>query len=85
MRFAYFLVLLLVLVPLVVFAFQNDGLVEVRFLNQSISFALSLVVAIVYVLGMVSGSSLVGIVKRSFEHVTEPRHRQASAPTAPPS
>ena len=83
MRFVYFLVLLLVVVPLVVFAVQNGELVQVRFLDQSISFALSLVIGIVYLLGMVSGSTLVGLLRRSFQHVTENRHSQAVPPTTP--
>jgi lipopolysaccharide assembly protein A len=81
MRYLYLLLLVIVLAPIVVFAVQNHDPVTVWFLNQSVTFALSLVIGLVYLLGMVSGSSLVGLLTRTYQHVTEPRHGQAAPPT----
>jgi hypothetical protein len=82
MRFLYFLVLVIVLAPLVLFAVQNDEIVPLRFswapyFDLSSSQPLSLVIAVVYVLGMVSGSSLVGLLRRSFRGLTERREHKA--------
>jgi len=70
MRFFYFLVLMVILAPILVFAFQNQGETELHFLKQSVVYPLSLVIGAVYLLGMLSGSTLVGFLKRSFGRVT---------------
>jgi uncharacterized integral membrane protein len=78
MRFFYLLVLVLILTPLVIFALENTENISLRFsvaslVDWSTSQPLSLVIAAVFVLGMLSGSSLVGLLRRSFRHVTEGR------------
>jgi uncharacterized integral membrane protein len=82
MRFLYFLVLVLVLAPLVFFAVQNDEVVPLRlswppYFDQSFSQPLYLLIAAVYLLGMLSGSSLVGLLRRSFHGLTERQERKA--------
>ena len=72
MRRAVCLVILLVLVfAIVAFALQNDSAITVRFLDWALTYPLSLVVAVVYLLGMLSGSSFVGLFRRTVHHVTE--------------
>jgi uncharacterized integral membrane protein len=71
MRVFYFLVLLIILAGIGVFAIQNHEPTMITFFNQSISCPLSLVIAAAYVLGMLSGWTVVGFLKRSIERVTE--------------
>jgi lipopolysaccharide assembly protein A len=69
MRFVYLLILLLALAAVVVFAVQNNEAVTLQFLDRSVTCALPLLVAIVYLLGMVSGWTVVGFLRRSVNKV----------------
>jgi uncharacterized integral membrane protein len=71
MRLFYFLILLLIVAALVVFVVQNNEEVTLNYLNRSISSPMVLLIGAVYVLGMLSGWTVVGILKRSFQRVTE--------------
>ena len=73
MRFVYFLILLVVLAAVVVFAMQNNETVTLRYLDRSVTSSLPLLIAAVYLLGMVSGWTVVGFLKRSLQRVTERR------------
>jgi putative membrane protein len=73
MRFVYFVLLLLALAAVVVFAMQNNETVTLRYLDRSITCALPLLVAVVYLLGMVSGWTVIGLLRRSLRQVTERR------------
>ena len=73
MRFVYLLILLFTLAAVVVFAVQNNETVTVRYLDRSITCALPLLVAVVYLLGMVSGWTVIGLLSRSLRGVTERR------------
>ena len=73
MRLVYLLILLLVLAAVVVFAVQNNQEVTLRYLDQSLSTTLPAVIAVVYVLGMFTGWTVVGFLRRSFRRVTERR------------
>lgn len=73
MRFICFLILLVVLVAVVVFAVQNNETVTLKYLGSSISTSLTVLIAAVYVLGMVSGWTVIGFLRRSLRRVTEPR------------
>jgi len=74
MRFVYFLILLILLAAVVVFAVQNNETVTLHYLDRSVSSSLPVLIAIVYLLGMVSGWTVVGFLRRSLRRVTE-RHR----------
>ena len=75
MRFVYLLILLLALAALVVFAAQNNQTVTLQYFNWSITCALPLLIAIVYLLGMVSGWTVIGLLRRSLRGVAErPKH-----------
>jgi uncharacterized membrane protein YciS (DUF1049 family) len=74
MRVVYLLILLLVLAAVVLFAVQNHETVTLQYLNQSVSIPMHVLIGVVYVLGMVSGWTVVGFLKRSIQRVTE-RHK----------
>jgi uncharacterized integral membrane protein len=71
MRLFFFLVLLVLLAAVGIFAYENDDKVQIWFLNYSLTASLALIIGAAYVLGMLSGWSVVGFLKRSFERVTE--------------
>ncbi|MDW7746389.1 lipopolysaccharide assembly protein LapA domain-containing protein [Halomonas sp.] len=54
---------------------QNIAMVEVRFLVWSLSLPLALLLVVIYLLGMVSGRSLMGVIRRlRAERGHSPRH-----------
>jgi uncharacterized integral membrane protein len=71
MRFIYLLFLLIVLAAVVLFAVQNSEAVTLRYFDRSVSTTLSLLIAATYVLGMLSGWTVVGMLRRSFQRVTK--------------
>jgi uncharacterized membrane protein YciS (DUF1049 family) len=71
MRVICLLILLIVVAAIVVFAVQNNEFVTLQYLDRSVSTTLPLLIAAVYLLGMVSGWTVVGILKRSLRRVTE--------------
>ena len=71
LRLIYFLILLFFLAAIGVFALQNQEAITLQYLGRSVSCPLSLLIAIVYVLGMVSGWTVVGLIQRSLRRVTE--------------
>ena len=71
MRMIYFLILLFFLAAIGVFALQNQEAIILQYLGRSVSCPPSLLIAIVYVLGMVSGWTVVGLIQRSLRRVTE--------------
>jgi len=73
MRLVYFLFLLSVGAAVVVFAVQNNQTVTLHYLDRSVSTTLPLLIAVVYLLGMVSGWTVVGLLRRSLRRVTERR------------
>lgn len=73
MRLFYFLILVVVIAAVGIFAWQNDETVTLRYLDRSMTQPLSLVIAAVYILGMLSGWTVVGFLKRSLQRVTEHR------------
>jgi uncharacterized integral membrane protein len=76
MRFIYLLLLVAFVGTLAVFAWQNQATASLQFLRWSLDAPLSLVVGAVYVLGMVTGWTVVGLLRRSLYGVAEsPRGR----------
>lgn len=74
MRIVQALLLLTFLGAVGVFAAQNTAVVMVRFLNWSIGAPLALLIVAVYVLGMLTGWTVVAFMTRSLRRVTA--HRQ---------
>ena len=54
-----------------VFAFQNTHTVTVRFATRELTGPVALVILAVYLLGMLSGWTVVGLVRRSLRRVEE--------------
>jgi len=73
MRVLCFLLLVIVLAAVGIFAYQNNEAVTLRYLDQSVTSTLPVLIGIVYVLGMVSGWTVVGFLTRSLRRVTERR------------
>ena len=71
MRFVYLLLLLIVVAAVAVFALQNYESVTLRYFDRRVTTSLPLLIAVVYLLGMVSGWTVVGFLKRSLHRVTE--------------
>jgi uncharacterized membrane protein YciS (DUF1049 family) len=72
-RWVYLIILVLIVAALAIFVVQNDETVPLRFLGQGVPVRLSLLLVAVYLLGMVTGWSVVGFLKRSVQRVTEGR------------
>ena len=71
MRFFFFLILVVLAGAVGVFALQNQEAVTLQFFNWSASYPLAFLIGIVYLLGMLSGWSVVGLVRRSLRRVSE--------------
>ena len=70
MRLFCLLVLLAVGAVVVLFALENQQEVTLTFWNQSVKASVALVVGAAYALGMLSGWTVLGLVRRSWERVT---------------
>ncbi|HKA06575.1 MAG TPA: LapA family protein [Gemmataceae bacterium] len=71
MRFIYFLLLLLFIAAVTVFAVQNMEPVTIKYLDRSGSYPMAAIVGAVYVLGMLTGWTIVGIIRRSLRRISE--------------
>lgn len=71
MRMIYFFILLFFLAAIGVFALQNQQTITLQYLGRSVSCPPSLLIAVVYLLGMVSGWTIIGLIQRSFRRVSE--------------
>ena len=67
MRWLYLAVIILFVAAIVIFAIQNLQGVEVSFLRMSFRTPLAFLIVIVYVLGALTGGSLLALLRRSFE------------------
>ena len=73
MRFFYFLLLVLFVGVVAWFSYQNKDPVTIKYLDKEQSFPLPAVVGAAYVLGMFTGWTIVGMLKRSIQGVTDRR------------
>jgi uncharacterized integral membrane protein len=69
-RFFYLVVLLVLIAAVGLFAYQNAGAVDVQFLSWGAPTTLAAVAGAAYVLGMLSGWTVVGLFRRSLNRVT---------------
>jgi putative membrane protein len=67
MRWFYLAVIVLFVAAIVVFSAQNLRVVDVSFLGMSVHMRLPFLIAIIYLLGAVTGGSLLALLRRSFE------------------
>ena len=80
MRWVYLVLLVVIVTMIVVFVAQNRDNETLKFFNQSITAPLYLFFVAVYLLGMWTGGTVVGFVKRAYKQATEPEQKQASPP-----
>ena len=73
MRVFYTLILLVFLGATAIFALQNREMVTIQYLDRSVACELSLLIGIVYLLGMLTGWTIVGLLRRSIHRVSEQR------------
>ena len=81
MRWVYLVLLLVIVTIVVVFVAQNREDQTLAFFNQRLTAPLSIFFVAVYFLGMWSGGTVVGFVKRAYRHATE-REEQKRASQA---
>ncbi len=75
MRLIQAAIFLAFLATIGIFAVQNRDVITVNFLNWSLSQPVAMVTVAVYILGMLSGWTVVTFARGSFRRVTErPRH-----------
>jgi uncharacterized integral membrane protein len=70
MRWVYLVLLLVIVTVIVVFIAQNHESQTVMFFTQRITAPLSFFFIAVYFLGMWTGGTVVGFVKRAYQHAT---------------
>jgi uncharacterized integral membrane protein len=70
MRWVYLVLLLVIVTVIVVFIAQNRENETVAFFNQRLTAPLSIYFVAVYFLGMWSGGTVVGFVKRAYRQAT---------------
>jgi len=73
MRLIYFLLLLAFIGAVALFAYQNNVETEIKYLDNSKTLPLPVLVGGVYVLGMLTGWTVVGLLRRTFRRATEER------------
>jgi lipopolysaccharide assembly protein A len=79
MRLVYFFMLLLLAGAVAVFVLQNNDLITLHYLGQSVECSPAILLGIVYLLGMVSGWTIFSWVRHSLQRVVE---RPAQRPDA---
>lgn len=67
MRWIHMIIVVLFVAAIVIFALQNLENVTMSFLGFSVRAPLAVLVAVVYLLGMVTGGSLWALLRRSIE------------------
>jgi putative membrane protein len=67
MRWVYLIIVVVFVAAIVIFAAQNLGMVTMSFLGFSARAPLALLTAIVYVLGAVTGGSLLALLRKSVQ------------------
>jgi uncharacterized integral membrane protein len=77
MRYFYLALLIVILAAVIIFVVQNDERVTLRFLAWIVTLRLAVLVAASYVLGMISGWSVFGFLRRSIRRVTDYTTAQA--------
>jgi putative membrane protein len=77
MRWVYLIVIIVFVAAIVVFAIQNRELVTMSFLGFSVRAPLAVMAVIVYVLGAITGGSLLALLRRS---VQATRSMRSAAP-----
>jgi len=73
-RYLYAMLVILLTAAVLVFIGQNIGSVTVSYVTMRFTLPLSVLVALVYVLGMFTGGSLPGLFRSLFRQARNPRN-----------
>jgi hypothetical protein len=79
MRLLSFLFLLAFVAAVAAFGYYNQSDVTVRFADREVSASLAAVVGVAYILGMLSGWTVVRVVRRSANNLAEGVERRYEA------
>jgi len=79
MRWFYLFILLFLATAVGIFILQNNEPITLQYLGQRIECSPWVVLGIVYLLGMVSGGTVVGLVRHSIQRVSEHQPHQTNA------
>jgi lipopolysaccharide assembly protein A len=71
MRILYLVILLVLLGATTVFALQNQEPITIHYLDRGVTAPLSVLIGGVYFVGMLTGWTVVGIVRRSLRRISE--------------
>lgn len=72
MRTVHFTIIILFAAAVVVFAFQNLEIVTMTFLGFNARAPLALLTSVIYVLGALTGGSVLALLRRSYKGYREP-------------
>ena len=67
MRWIYSIIIIAFALATLIFAVQNFEVLTVSFLSINVAVPLALLVVLIYVLGAVTGSSLLALLRRSYK------------------
>lgn len=73
MRFIYLLLLIAFIAAVAIFAYQNNVDTEIKYFDNSKTLPLPALIGGVYLVGMLTGWTVVGLLRRTFRRATEDR------------
>jgi uncharacterized integral membrane protein len=73
MRWIYLVIVILFVAAILIFAFQNLGIVTMSFIGFSVRAPLAILTVVVYVLGAFTGGSLFALLRHSLRESKAPR------------
>jgi uncharacterized integral membrane protein len=79
MRLLYLLFLVAFAGAVVIFAYQNQEEVHLRFFDWTLAASIALIIGVAYALGMLSGWTVVGMLRRSAKELIAGTKRQERA------
>jgi hypothetical protein len=79
MRWVYLVLLLVIVTIVVAFIVENYEDSTVKLFNHSLTAPLAWFFVAVYFLGMWSGGTVVGFVKRAYHHATDPEEQKRAS------
>ena len=79
MRFFCFLILVAAAGAVALFALENQEQVTLHFFDRSLTQSVPVVLGVTYLLGMISGWTVIGLLRRSWNRVTESERQYANS------
>jgi hypothetical protein len=79
MRLICLLILLAAAGAVAVFAMENQEQLTLHFFDRSLTQSVPVILGVTYLLGMISGWSVIGMLRRSWSRVTAPEQQYANS------